>query len=192
MPIYSLGERTPKIAPDAYVAPNAQVIGSVTMGPKSNVWFNAVLRSDNEVINLAEGVNVQDGAVLHADPGFPLNIARNVTIGHLAMVHGCTIEENTLIGINAVILNGAKIGKNCIIGANALIGEGKVIPDGSMVLGSPGKVTRETRPEEHAHLTKIAEGYINRAARYKKELTPISEGVDEAFLRQLGAGSAQP
>ncbi|MDB5581113.1 MAG: hexapeptide repeat-containing transferase [Bradyrhizobium sp.] len=192
MPIYSLGERTPKIAPDAYVAPNAQVIGSVTLAAKCSVWFNAVLRSDNEVINLAEGVNVQDGAVLHADPGFPLNIARNVTIGHLAMVHGCTIDENTLIGINAVILNGAKIGKNCIVGANALIGEGKVIPDGSMVLGSPGKVTRETRPDEHAHLTKIAEGYISRAARYKNELKMISEGVDEAFLRQLGAGSAQP
>lgn len=192
MPAYTLGERVPSIAPDAYIAPNAQVIGSVTLGPKCNVWFNAVLRSDNEVIDLAEGVNVQDGAVLHADPGFPLKVARNVTIGHLAMVHGCTIDENTLIGINAVILNGAKIGKNCIIGANALIGEGKVIPDGSMVLGSPGKVTRPTRPDEAEHLTKIAQGYINRAARYKKELKPLACPADQSFQRQQEAGSGTP
>lgn len=192
MPVYTLGDRVPSIAPGVFIAPNAQVIGSVTLGPQCSVWFNATLRSDNEVINLAEGVNVQDGAVLHADPGYPLNVARNVTIGHLAMVHGCTIGENTLIGINAVILNGAKIGKNCIIGANALIGEGKEIPDGSMVLGSPGKITRETRPDEHAHLTGIANGYIQRAGRYQREMKVFSESADEAFLRQVGAGSAQP
>jgi len=192
MPVYTLGDRVPVIAPDVFIAPNAQVIGSVTLGAQCSVWFNAVLRSDNEVIELAEGVNVQDGAVLHADPGFPLKIEKNVTIGHLAMVHGCSIGENTLIGINAVILNGAKIGKNCIVGANALIGEGKVIPDNSMVLGSPGKVTRETRPDEAAHLTAIANGYINRAARYGRELAPFARAADEGFLRQAGTGSAQP
>jgi carbonic anhydrase/acetyltransferase-like protein (isoleucine patch superfamily) len=108
------------------------------------------------------------------------------------MVHGCTIGENTLVGINAVILNGAKIGRNCIIGANALIAEGKEIPDNSMVLGSPGKITRETRPDEHAHLTGIANGYIQRAGRYQRELKPFAESADESFLRQVGAGSAQP
>ena len=156
MPVYTLGDRVPVIAPDAFIAPNAQIIGSVTLGAGCSVWFNAVLRSDNEVIELAEGVNVQDGAVLHADPGFPLKISRNVTLGHLVMVHGCSIGENTLIGINAVILNGARIGKNCIVGANALIPE--------------GKVTRETRPDEAAHLTSIANGYIARGARYLREL----------------------
>jgi len=190
MPVYSLGDRSPVLAPDVYVAPGAQVIGSVTLGAKCSVWFNAVLRSDNEVIELAECVNVQDGAVLHADPGFPLKIEKNVTIGHLAMVHGCSIGENTLIGINAVILNGAKIGRNCIVGANALIGEGKVIPDNSMVLGSPGKVTRETRPDEAAHLTSIAQGYMNRAARYQTELTAF--GDDPTFLQQLEAGATPP
>ena len=192
MPVYTLGDRVPVIAPVVYIAPNAQVIGSVTLGAQCSVWFNAVLRSDNEVIVLAEGVNVQDGAVLHADPGFPLKIEKNVTIGHLAMVHGCSIGENTLIGINAVILNGAKVGKNCIVGANALIGEGKVIPDNSMVLGSPGKVTRETRPDEAAHLTAIANGYILRAARYGRELAPFAQAADEGFQRQVSTGSAQP
>ena len=190
MPVYSLGDRAPVLAPDVYIAPGAQVIGSVTLGAKCSVWFNAVLRSDNEVIELAEGVNVQDGAVLHADPGFPLRIERNVTIGHLAMVHGCSIGENTLIGINAVILNGAKIGRNCIVGANALIGEGKVIPDNSMVLGSPGKVTRETRPDEATHLTSIANGYMDRAARYRSDLQVF--GDDPAFLQQLEAGATPP
>ena len=192
MPVYTLGDRVPVIAPDVYIAPNAQVIGSVTLGAQCSVWFNAVLRSDNEVIVLDQGVNVQDGAVLHADPGFPLKIEKNVTIGHLAMVHGCSIGENTLIGINAVILNGAKVGKNCIVGANALIGEGKVIPDNSMVLGSPGKVTRETRPDEAAHLTAIANGYILRAARYGRELAPFAQAADEGFQRQVSTGSAQP
>lgn len=183
MPVYTLGDRVPVIqSSDVFIAPNAVVVGSVTLGAGVSIWFNAVLRSDNEVIDLAEGVNIQDGAVLHADPGFPLKISRNVTVGHLAMVHGCSIGENTLIGINAVILNGARIGKNCIIGANALIGEGKVIPDNCMVLGSPGKVTRETRPEEAAHLTRIAEGYMARAARYKREMRPFDGVGKEAAL----------
>jgi carbonic anhydrase/acetyltransferase-like protein (isoleucine patch superfamily) len=179
-------------SPDVFIAPNAMVIGSVTIGAGVSIWFNAVVRSDNEVIELCEGVNVQDGAVLHADPGFPLKLEKNVTIGHLAMVHGCTVGENTLIGINSVILNGAKIGKNCIVGANALVGEGKVIPDNSMVLGSPGKVTREIRPDEVAHLTKIANGYIARAVRYRNELKPYGSPEDTMFLRQLEAGANPP
>ena len=171
MPIFSLGQRSPVFTTaNWFIAPTASVIGSVTLGDNVSVWFSAVVRSDNEVIELGDNVNVQDGAVLHADPGFPLRIARDVTIGHLAMLHGSTIGENTLIGINAVILNGCVIGRNCIIGANAFLPEGKVIPDNSMVLGSPGKVVRQIRDEEAAGLRKIASGYVERSARYRTEM----------------------
>ena len=139
MSIFTLGERIPVFATaNHFVAPTASVIGSVTIGDNVSIWFGAVVRADNEIIELGDNVNVQDGAVLHADPGFPLRLHRDVTVGHLAMLHGSTIGENTLIGINAVVLNGCVIGRNCIIGASALLPEGKVIPDNSMVLGSPG------------------------------------------------------
>ena len=174
MPVFGLGDRVPIYDPaTVFIAPNAMVIGSATLGAGVSVWFGSTIRADSEIIELAEGVNVQDGAVLHADPGFPLRIARHVSIGHLAMLHGCTVGETTLVGINAVVLNGCVIGKNCIIGANAFLPEGKVIPDNSMVLGSPAKVTRDLRAEEVVNLARIADGYMARAAQYRKVLRPF-------------------
>jgi carbonic anhydrase/acetyltransferase-like protein (isoleucine patch superfamily) len=171
MPVYSIGDRTPTFKSTKYfIAPNASVIGSVTIGEDVSIWFGAVVRSDNEVIELGDGVNVQDGAVLHADPGFPLKLAKDVSIGHLAMLHGSTIGENTLVGINAVILNGCVIGRNCIIGANALLPEGKVIPDNSLVVGSPGKVVRQLSDEDAANLRRIATGYAARGDQYNREM----------------------
>lgn len=174
MPVYSLGDRQAVFRSSNYfIAPTASVVGSVTFGENVSVWFSAVIRADNEIIELGDNVNVQDGAVLHADPGFPLHLARDVTVGHLAMLHGSTIGENTLVGINAVILNGCTIGKNCIIGANAFLPEGKVIPDNSMVLGSPGKVVRQISAEEATNLRRIASGYVARSARYGREMQEI-------------------
>lgn len=174
MPVYSLGDRQAVFRSSNYfIAPTASVVGSVTFGDNVSVWFSAVIRADNEIIELGDNVNVQDGAVLHADPGFPLHLARDVTVGHLAMLHGSTIGENTLVGINAVILNGCTIGKNCIIGANAFLPEGKVIPDNSMVLGSPGKIVRQISDEEATNLRRIAAGYVARSARYGREMQEI-------------------
>lgn len=174
MPVYSLGDRQAVFRSSNYfIAPTASVVGSVTFGENVSVWFSAVIRADNEIIELGDNVNVQDGAVLHADPGFPLHLARDVTVGHLAMLHGSTIGENTLVGINAVILNGCTIGKNCIIGANAFLPEGKVIPDNSMVLGSPGKIVRQISAEEATNLRRIASGYVARSARYGREMQEI-------------------
>ena len=150
-----LKDKKPKNSGENWVAPNATIIGDVTLEKNSSVWFNAVLRGDIENIHIGEGSNIQDGSVLHTDPGFPLKVGKNVTVGHLVMLHGCTIEDNSLIGIGAVILNNAKIGKNCIIGAKALITENKEIPDNSLVVGSPGKVIREVTEEEtsRSHIT---------------------------------------
>jgi carbonic anhydrase/acetyltransferase-like protein (isoleucine patch superfamily) len=146
---YRLGSSQVEAHAESWVAPNATLVGKVKLEPGASVWFNAVLRGDNELIHIGENSNVQDGTVMHTDMGFPLNIGTGVTIGHKAMLHGCTVGDYSLIGINAVILNGAKIGKYCIIGANSLIGEGKEIPDGSLVMGSPGKVVRElTEPQK--------------------------------------------
>ena len=146
--IYSLGERTLDVqGEDYFVADNATVIGSVVLENNASIWFNAVLRGDNDVISIGENANIQDGSVLHTDTGFPLRVGKNVTVGHMVMLHGCEIGEGSLIGINSVILNGAKIGKHCLIGANSLIAEGKEIPDGSMVMGSPGKIVRQLTPE---------------------------------------------
>ena len=135
-----------------------------------SIWFGAVVRSDNEIIELGDAVNIQDGAVLHADPGFPLRLARGVSVGHLAMLHGSIIGENTLVGINAVVLNGCVIGRNCIIGANALLTEGKVIPDNSLVVGSPGKVVRQLTDADAENLRRIATGYVERGAQYNRQL----------------------
>ncbi|MDA0977516.1 MAG: gamma carbonic anhydrase family protein [Proteobacteria bacterium] len=171
--IYSLGERRPTFNGDYWVADNATLIGSVVLENEASVWFNAVLRGDNDVLTVGEGSNIQDGAVLHTDPGLPLVIGRHVTIGHKVMLHGCTIGDNSLIGINAVVLNGAKIGRNCLIGANALIPEGKEIPDGSLVMGSPGKVVRELGEEQIKGLTMSAMGYIANYKRFRTDLTPF-------------------
>jgi len=171
MAFYSLGDRKVEFrGPDWFIADNATVVGSVELGQNASIWFNVVVRGDNDRITIGENSNVQDSAVLHTDPGFHLLLGRDVSIGHLAMVHGCTVGDNTLIGINAVVLNGAKIGKNCLIGSNALIPEGKEIPDGSLVVGSPGRVIRQLETREIAGLKSIADHYAARAKRYKAEL----------------------
>ncbi|MGY8829971.1 MULTISPECIES: gamma carbonic anhydrase family protein [unclassified Pseudomonas] len=167
---YRLGSSHVEAHADSWVAPNATLVGKVKLEPGASVWFNAVLRGDNELIHIGENSNVQDGTVMHTDMGFPLNIGTGVTIGHNAMLHGCTVGDYSLIGINAVILNGAKIGKYCIIGANSLIGEGKEIPDGSLVMGSPGKVVRELTEPQKKMLEASAAHYVHNAQRYARDL----------------------
>ena len=167
---YDLKDKKPKSSGENWVAPNATIIGDVTLEKNTSVWFNAVLRGDIENIFVGEGSNVQDGSVLHTDPGCPLKIGKNVTIGHMVMLHGCTIGDNCLIGIGAVILNNAKIGKNCIIGANALITENKVIPDNSLVMGSPGKIVRQVSTEEVKLITENAIHYQDNWKKYSKSV----------------------
>ena len=149
MPVYAIGDRKPILPAEGeyWIAPNAEVMGNVKLEKNASIWFGAVLRGDNELITIGENSNVQDGSVLHTDPGSPLTIERDVTIGHMVMLHGCTIGAGSLIGIGSIILNNAKIGKGCLIGANTLIAEGKEIPDYSMVLGSPGKIVRTLEKE---------------------------------------------
>ena len=171
---YRLGDACVDTHPDSWTAPNATLIGNVRLEEGASVWFNAVLRGDNELILIGKDSNVQDGAVMHTDMGYPLTLGTGVTIGHNAMLHGCTVGDYSLIGINAVILNGAKIGKHCIIGANALIGEGKVIPDGSLVMGSPGKVARDLTDEQKALLQASAAHYVKNAQRYARDLAEQS------------------
>ena len=168
--IYEVNGHTPKIDPESWVASNAVLIGRVELKKNSNIWFNATLRGDVENIHIGEGSNIQDGSVLHTDPGYPLKVGKNVTIGHLVMLHGCTIGDNSLIGIGAVILNNAKIGKNCIIGAKALITENKEIPDNSLVVGSPGKVIRKLTEEEIQAVEKNAIRYQENWKKYSKSL----------------------
>ncbi|MEH6484571.1 MULTISPECIES: gamma carbonic anhydrase family protein [Pseudomonas] len=167
---YRLGTASVDAHPESWVAPNATLVGKVKLEPGASVWFNTVLRGDNELIHIGENSNVQDGTVIHTDMGFPLTLGKGVTIGHKVMLHGCTVDDYSLIGINAVVLNGAKIGKYCIIGANSLIPEGKVIPDGSLVMGSPGKVVRELTEAQKKMLEASAAHYVHNAQRYAKEL----------------------
>lgn len=169
--IYSLGDRRLQTRGDFFVADNATVIGSVVLEANVSIWFNAVLRADNDVITIGENSNIQDGSVLHTDMGIPLTVGRNVTIGHKVMLHGCTIGDGSLIGINAVILNGAKIGRYCVIGANALIPEGKEIPDFSVVMGSPGKVVKEVSDAQKVMMEMGALHYVENFKRYQRELT---------------------
>ncbi len=157
---------------DHWIAETASVIGNVLLKQDASVWFGAVIRGNNELITIGERSNVQDLAVLHTDPGCPLTIGSDCTIGHKVMLHGCTIGDNTLIGINAVILNGARIGRNCLIGAGALITEGKEIPDGSLVLGSPGKVARPLTPAQIAGVTQSAARYVENWRRFRRSLRP--------------------
>ena len=169
--LHSLGDRIPQlIGDDHFVAPNASVIGSVILHQQASVWFNVVIRGDNELMVIGERTNVQDGAVLHTDAGVPFALGRGVTIGHQAMLHGCVVGDNSLIGIQAVVLNRAVIGKNCLIGSGALITEGKVIPDGSVVIGSPGKVVRRITDGELAWMQSNADLYVTNARRYLQEL----------------------
>ncbi len=167
---YTLGEQRVVAHGDYWIAPGAHVIGSVILGRDVSIWFNSVVRGDNDLITIGDNSQVQDGCVLHPDPGFPITLGRSVSIGHKSMIHGCSIGDGSLIGINSVVLNGAKIGKHCLIGANSLIGQNKVIPDGVMVLGSPGKVVRDLRPEEIAFLQQTADDYAARARRYRLDL----------------------
>tara|TARA_B100000767_G_scaffold272973_1_gene301930 strand:+ start:1469 stop:1981 length:513 start_codon:yes stop_codon:yes gene_type:complete len=167
---YDLENKKIKNAGENWVAPNASIIGDVTLEKNTSIWFNATLRGDVDNIYVGEGSNIQDGSVLHTDPGYPLKIGKNVTIGHLVMLHGCTIADNSLIGIGAVILNGAKIGKNCIIGAKALITENKEIPDNSLVIGSPGKIVRKVTDQEVKSITKNAIHYQDNWKKYFKSI----------------------
>ena len=169
---YALGEdRLETDGDDFWIAPTAAVIGKVKLAKKASIWWHAVLRGDNEPITIGEGTNVQDGAIIHTDPGFPVVIGELVTIGHMAVVHGCTIGDGALIGINAVVLNGAKVGKNCLIGAKALVTEGMEIPDNSLAVGAPAKVIREVTPENIQRMQLGARVYIDRASAYKRDLS---------------------
>ena len=166
--IYDFEGHTPKLDPNSWVASNSVIIGKVELKKDSNIWFNVTLRGDVEPITVGEGSNVQDGSVVHSDPGCPVIIGKNVTIGHLVMLHGCVIEDDCLIGIGSTILNKAKIGKNSIIGANALVTENKVIPERSLVLGSPGKIVRQVTDEEIEHIKENAQDYVENFKKYKK------------------------
>ncbi len=170
MALYALDGVEPQIAASAWVADSAQAIGDVVLGPQASLWFGVVARGDTDQLVVGEGSNVQDGTVLHADKGFPLHIGRHVTVGHKAMLHGCTIGDESLIGIGAVVLNGAKIGKNCLVGAGALVTEGKEFPDGSMILGSPAKAVRQLSAEQIDGLRRSAQHYIDNAQRFKAGL----------------------
>jgi len=170
-----LGDVSPQVAASAYVAPGASIIGNVVLADRSSVWFGAILRGDNETIRIGVDSNVQDGAVMHTDPGFPLTLGANVSIGHQAMLHGCTVGEGSLIGIQAVVLNAAVIGKSCLVGAGAVITERKVFPDGSLILGAPAKVVRELTAEERENLLKVAANYAARGAHYRSRLRPMAE-----------------
>ena len=176
MNVYNLGDASPTLpGEDEYwIAPNAVVLGNVILKKNASIWFGATLRGDNDPIVIGENSNVQDGSVLHTDTGSPLTIGSNVTVGHLVMLHGCTIGDNSLVGIGSIILNGAKIGNNCLIGANVLITEGKEIPDNSLVMGAPGKVVRDISAQQAQMLTGSALSYVANWKRYKAGLTPVS------------------
>ncbi len=173
MPLFRLGDKAPQVADSAWIAPNATVIGDIRLAGNTSIWWNATLRGDNDPIHIGENTNIQDGSVLHTDEGIPMHIGANVTVGHLVMLHGCTVGDGSLIGIGSVILNRAVIGKGCIVGANTLIPEGKVFPDYSLIVGSPGKVVRQLSEEEAARLLQSAAHYVDNAQRYRDTLTPV-------------------
>lgn len=176
MTVYALADKKPQLPRkgEYWIAPNATVAGDVILEPGASIWFGAVVRGDNDPIKIGRDTNIQDGSVLHSDPGEPLTIGDGVTVGHMVMLHSCEIGDNTLIGIGAVVLGRAKIGKNCLIGANALITEGKVIPDNSLVMGQPGKVVRELEPGQIEALKASARHYVQNWKRYETHLTEVS------------------
>ena len=173
MALYALDGVRPEMADSAWVADSAQVIGQVRLAADTSIWFGAVLRGDTDLLAIGEGSNVQDGSVLHADAGVPLHIGRYVTVGHKVMLHGCTIGDETLIGIGAIVLNRARIGRNCLVGAGALVTEGKEFPDGSMIIGSPAKAVRQLSPEQMAGLRPLAQHYIDNARRFRAGLQKV-------------------
>jgi carbonic anhydrase/acetyltransferase-like protein (isoleucine patch superfamily) len=174
MPIYQLGDHVPDIAPSVYVTDSATVVGRVKIAGDSSLWFQVSVRGDNEDITIGRNCNLQEGAVLHADPGFPLTMGDNVSVGHQAMIHGCSIGEGSLIGIQAIILNGAKTGKNCVVGAGALITEGKEFPDNSLIIGAPARVARTLTEDDIARLRRIADSYAERGRLFKNTLKRIA------------------
>lgn len=169
---YQFEERKVVAQGDYWIAPDAIVIGSVVLGPNVSIWFGCVVRGDNETITIGENSQIQDGCVLHCDEGIPITIGKNVSVGHMAMLHGCTIGDGTLVGIKSVILNGAKVGRNCLIGANSMVTERKQIPDGSLVMGSPGKVVRPLSPEEIRFVSTAYDHYVEKFKSYKKGFRP--------------------
>lgn len=175
MPVYELDGQSPQHADsdDIWIAPDSHIIGNVKLGPKVGIWFGSVLRGDNELITIGEGTNIQEHTMVHTDPGFPATIGKNCTIGHRAIIHGCTIDDNSLIGMGAIVLNGAHIGKNCLIGAGALIPEGKNIPDNSLVVGMPGRVIRTLTDDDAAKLTESALNYQRNAKRFLAGLKQV-------------------
>jgi carbonic anhydrase/acetyltransferase-like protein (isoleucine patch superfamily) len=171
MALYTLGERKIVIhGEEHFIADNATLIGSVILHDQSSIWYNAVVRGDSDIITIGERSNIQDAAVLHTDPGIPMTLGSNVSVGHMAMLHGCAVGDGSLIGIGAIILNRAVIGKGCLIGAGALIPEGKTFPDGVLVMGAPGRVVRELKPEEKTGLLENADVYVRRLKLYKEKL----------------------
>ncbi|MBX2867437.1 MAG: gamma carbonic anhydrase family protein [Acidiferrobacterales bacterium] len=167
MAIYQIDEQSPAIDASAYVAPGAVLIGSVVMAGEASVWFGVVIRADNDQIEIGKGSNVQDNSVLHTDPGYPISIGQRVTVGHSVMLHGCTIGDNSLIGIGSTVMNGAVIGKNCIVGAGSLITEGKSFPDGSLIIGSPAKAIRPLSAEQIDDLAYASQSYIDKISKYQ-------------------------
>ena len=174
MAVYSLDGKSPRIAPSAWVADSAQVIGDVDLAEDVGIWFGAVLRGDTALLRVGRGSNIQDASVLHADVGQPLIVGEGVTVGHQVMLHGCTIGDGSLVGIGAIVLNGAKIGTSCLVGAGALVTEGKEFADGSMIIGSPAKTVRQLTPEEIAKLRWSASHYVDNARRFKSGLRRIA------------------
>jgi carbonic anhydrase/acetyltransferase-like protein (isoleucine patch superfamily) len=174
MAVYQLDTLTPHLHETAWVADSAQVIGNVELAEGASVWFGAILRGDNELLRIGKNSNVQDGSMLHSDPGFPLTLGENVTIGHQVMLHGCTVGDGTLIGIKSTVLNGAKIGKNSVVGAGSLVTEGKEFPDNSMIMGSPARVVRVLTPEQIAGFARAAAHYVENAKRYAAGLSRVA------------------
>ena len=173
MAVYEVDGKTPQVDSTAWIADSAQVMGHVTLGPDASVWFGCVLRGDTESMTIGEGSNIQDLTVMHADHGLPLTIGKHVTVGHKVMLHGCTIGDESLIGIGAIVLNGAMIGKNCLVGAGSLVTEGKEFPDGSMIMGTPAKVVRQLTPEQIEGLRLSAQHYIDNARMFRATLKKL-------------------
>ncbi|TAL95573.1 MAG: gamma carbonic anhydrase family protein [Paraburkholderia sp.] len=173
MAIYKLGDAAPTIHESVFVADTATIIGKVAIDENASVWFGVTIRGDNDQISIGAGSNIQENAVLHTDPGFPMTIENNVTVGHQVMLHGCTIKEGALIGIQAVVLNGAVIGRNCLVGAGAVVTEGKVFPDNSLILGAPAKVVRELTEADIANLRRAAQSYVERRDYFKAQLVRV-------------------
>jgi carbonic anhydrase/acetyltransferase-like protein (isoleucine patch superfamily) len=177
MPLHALDGVSPQLAQDVWVAPGAQIIGDIRIGAEASVWFHAVLRGDNERLTVGARTNIQDGCIAHTDLGYPLEIGEGCTIGHRAILHGCLIGANSLIGMGATLLNGVNVGRNCLVGANSLLTEGKAYPDNSLIVGAPARVVRELKDSEIAQLRESAAAYVANARRYKRGFAHVGEAI---------------